>query len=142
MSKEQDIEDIVHQLQGLQIEQSRLLQRLQWLTESSNNSVPLNVTCVFAIGDKVRIKNPEPSQANKGKIVKIGITTNHIMVQVKNGTKIVRASHNLTFEEWSAKAMGDQDKKPLGDRLPKKKWHRKKHYGSKPAAPAVKFQGG
>jgi dsDNA-specific endonuclease/ATPase MutS2 len=91
MSKEQDIEEIVHQLQGLQIEQSILLQRLQWLTESSNNSVPLNATRVFVIGDKVRIKNPGPSQANKGKIVKIGINTNRTAVQVKNGTKIVRA---------------------------------------------------
>jgi hypothetical protein len=37
--------------------------------------------------------------------------------------------------------MGDQDKKPSGDGLPKKKWHRKKRYGNKPAAPTVKFQG-
>jgi hypothetical protein len=37
----------------------------------------------------------------------------------------------------SAKTMGDQDKKPLGDGVPKKNWHRKKRYGNKPAAPTV-----
>jgi transcription antitermination factor NusG len=51
----------------------------------------------FAVGDRVRIKNPGPFQASTGTIVKIGASRN--TVQARNGTKFLRAPKNLSFEE-------------------------------------------
>jgi transcription elongation factor len=106
MSNEQDIKDIVAQLDRLQIQQSELLQRLDQLVGSgeSNNatarsvqSVQSEITREFAIGDRVRIRNPGLLQAVRGTIIKIGAS--RITVQARNGNKIVRAPKNLILEE-------------------------------------------
>jgi hypothetical protein len=86
-----EAKDIVAQLQQLQIRESELLQRLERISEVETPTAPR----VFAIGDLVIIKNPRPFQSNQGKIIKIGIGTNRITVQTKNGSKIVRAPFNL-----------------------------------------------
>jgi hypothetical protein len=114
MSNTQDeIKDIVAQLQRLQIQETELLQRLERLNEAdSNSSIPqqnarvvppsarsapptARATRVFVIGDLVRIKNPKLLQANQGTIIRIGVGTDRITVQTRNGSKIVRASSNL-----------------------------------------------
>ena len=101
MSSEQDdLQDIVAQLQRLQIEQSRLLDRIDRLSERNHDAArgdrPADATRPFAIGDLVRINNPRPLQAKKGKIIRIGVETNRITVETKNGSKIIRAPSNLT----------------------------------------------
>jgi hypothetical protein len=99
MSHEQDMKDIVAQLDRLQIQQSELLQRLDQLVESgeSNNatarsvrstrSIRSEITQEFAIGDRVRIRNPGLLQAVRGTIIKIG--SSRITVQARNGNKIM-----------------------------------------------------
>jgi dsDNA-specific endonuclease/ATPase MutS2 len=101
MSKRQDeIKDIVSQLQRLQTRESELLQRLEGLNEAENHtSASPTPTRDFRIGDLVRIKNPKPFQIRQGHIIKIGDTTNYITVQSRSGSKIVRASFNLTLIE-------------------------------------------
>jgi hypothetical protein len=100
MSDGQDeMEDIVTQLQNLQIRKSELLQRLEHLNEANPNTsetpIATRVLRAFVIGDLVRIKNLRPLQAKQGTITRIGVDTDRITVQTKNGSKIVRASHNL-----------------------------------------------
>ena len=97
MSNDQDdIKDIIAQLQQLQIQQSLLLQRLERLNEgdSKKKSTQQRVATVrdFAIGDQVRIKNPNYLQPNSGKISKIN--PKRITVVAPNGTTIVRAPKN------------------------------------------------
>jgi hypothetical protein len=93
-----DIKHIVAQLKQLQIQESDLLLRLERLTEANSQaSEPLVTTRAFAIGDLVQIKNPRPLQAKKGKIVRIGVDTDRITVEAKNGSKIIRASANLSL---------------------------------------------
>jgi hypothetical protein len=98
MSNEQDeIKNIVAQLKRLQIQESELLQRLERLSEADTNTgaspTPIRE---FRIGDLVQIKNPKPFQIKKGIIVRIGIDTDRITVQSRNGSsKIIRASFNL-----------------------------------------------
>jgi hypothetical protein len=50
----------------------------------------------FAIGDKVRTKNPTRFQADQGVITKIG--PNRVTVHTKVGSKILRAPKNLILE--------------------------------------------
>jgi hypothetical protein len=45
--------------------------------------------------DRVRIRSPAGYQANRGTIIRIG--TSRITVETRNGSKIVRAPHNLIF---------------------------------------------
>ena len=109
MRNEQEIAEIVIQLQRLQLQQSELLHRLAQSGENSgenNNTAqqasttraapPASAPSEFAIGDQVRIANPNRFQANKGRIIKIG---DRITVITKNGTKIQRAAKNLILEE-------------------------------------------
>jgi hypothetical protein len=98
MSNGQDeTEGIVAQSQSLQIRESELLQRLERLNEANRNTSGTPIaTRVFVIGDLVRIKNPRPLQAKQGTVIRIGVDTDRITVQTKNGSKIVRASYNLT----------------------------------------------
>ena len=97
MSNEQDeIKEIVAQLKHLQIQQTKLLQRLERLSETDDQTTATpSPTREFRIGDLVQIKNPKPLQIKKGTIIKIGVSTDRITVQSKNGSKIVRASFNL-----------------------------------------------
>jgi hypothetical protein len=99
MDKDQEIQDIVNQLGRLQIQQSNLLKRLGQLNESEdNNTTPPSITTAraFAVGDRVRIKNPGLLQPARGTIIKIGRT--RTTVEARNGTKIVRAPKNLILE--------------------------------------------
>jgi len=101
MSNRQDeIRDIVAQLQGLQIRESELIQRLERLSKADSpiagSPTP---TRDFRIGDLVQINNPKPFQFKKGNIIRIGADTDRITVQSRNGSKVVRASFNLTLIE-------------------------------------------
>jgi transcription elongation factor len=102
-----NIKDIVEQLQRLQLQQDALITRLG---ELSNNSVTTNARATrippetetitartFAIGDKVRIRNPNRLQADRGVVV--NITANRITVQTRRGSKIVCAPHNILFDD-------------------------------------------
>jgi hypothetical protein len=82
-------------LKRLQIQETELLLRLEQLSEADRNpSRSPDTTRGFVIGDLVQTKNPRPLQAKKGTITKIGVATDRITVQAKNGSKIVRASSN------------------------------------------------
>ena len=100
MSNDQEIKDIIAQLQELQVGQSKLLQRLGQLSGSKikNNTVPQQITVRnFAIGDRVRIKNPRFLQSASGTVSKIN--PQHITVTTANGSSIVRAPKNLILLE-------------------------------------------
>jgi hypothetical protein len=103
MSSGQDIQDIIARLQRLQLEQSELLLRLARATgerdrnNTTGNVVPSDPVREFAIGNRVRIKNPGRFQASSGIITRIGTT--RITVEPRNGTKIVRAPKNLAHED-------------------------------------------
>jgi hypothetical protein len=101
MSNRQDeIKDIVSQLQRLQIQESELLQRLERLSEADSHTAGSPTPRRdFRIGDLVQIKNPKPFQIKKGNIIRIGADTDRITVQSRNGSKVVRASFNLTLIE-------------------------------------------
>jgi transcription elongation factor len=109
MSEGQSVKDIIQQLQNLQLQQANfqaqqadlqvqqadLIAQLGNLSGSEDTKAP-STTREFAIGDRVRIKNPRILQPQRGRIVKIGI--NRITVQTNLGTKIVRAPKNLVLE--------------------------------------------
>jgi hypothetical protein len=91
MSDGQDeTEDIVAQLQNLQIRESELPNE----ANRNTSGTPIG-TRMFVIADLVRIKNLRPLQAKQGTIMRIGVDTDRIAVQTKNGSKTVRASCNL-----------------------------------------------
>ena len=108
-----DVQDIIEQLKELQIRQSDLLLRLDKARQAERNpdadevvsTTPVGPTTSkkttdarreFAIGDKVKVRNPNPLQSGKGKIIRIGKT--RITVQTKSGSKIQRALKNLAFQ--------------------------------------------
>jgi hypothetical protein len=84
MNNNNEIENIILQLKSLQLQQTELLVRLERAretetgtnrTSSGTNTARTNViseTREFTIGDRVRIKNPNRFQADRGTIVKIG----------------------------------------------------------------------
>jgi hypothetical protein len=106
------IKDIVDQLQQLNLQQSQLLQWLGRLNEDTGDSrhtLPQQVATArhaapntvqhFAVGDRVRIKNPGLLQPNSGTIT--NITSKRVTIQALSGTwviNIVRAPKNLTLE--------------------------------------------
>jgi transcription antitermination factor NusG len=94
MSKDEDVRDIVTQLQKLQLKQNTLISRLERLSESvpTNTTEPTDAAREFAVGDRVRIKNPGLFRETSGTIVKIG---KRITVQTKSGKKIIRAAKNI-----------------------------------------------
>ena len=101
MSNDRAIQDIVNQLQGLQLQQAALISRLGRLTEADEPDTPpppkkATATREFAVGDRVRIKNPRLLQETRGKISRIGI---RITVTTPKGNTIVRAPKNLVLEE-------------------------------------------
>jgi hypothetical protein len=98
---------MVQQLQRLQLQQDAIIARLGGLSQNSvppnarATRIPSNMDAVtartFAIGDRVRIRNPNRLQADRG--VVINITANCITVQSRRGSKIVRAPHNIFFDD-------------------------------------------
>ena len=102
MSDEEDeTRYIVAQLKRLHLQESKLLQRLEHLTKADDQppTLPSRTTRDFTIGDLVQIKNPRPFQSKQGTITRIGVGTDRITVLTKNGSKIVRASFNLTHTD-------------------------------------------
>ena len=91
MSRDQEIEDIVTQLNNLNIRQASLLARLERATNTQ--TPPANTSNDFRIGDRVTILNPRRLQQTSGNITKIGAT--RVTVQTSNGSKISRAPKNL-----------------------------------------------
>ena len=96
MTKEDDdIEDIVRQLSDLQLQQNKLLARLQ----ERAGAHEVKQDRPFKIGDQVTIKNPNPFQETKGRITRIGEGTGgRITVTTPKGKKIIRAPKNLALE--------------------------------------------
>jgi transcription antitermination factor NusG len=107
-----EIQDLVNQLQQLNIQQSHLLRRLERLSEgaSDNNPTPPPQIATarrappvtvqhFAVGDRVRIRNPGILQPTTGTVTKI--TPKRITIQAHSGTRvinIVRAPKNVILE--------------------------------------------
>ena len=102
MNNQQEIEELVEQLRDLQVQQTTVLDRLERLAESRRApNVPANEAegtepIKFALGDRVRIRNPRPFQQAVGIITKIGAS--RITVTTRNGNKIQRAASNLIAE--------------------------------------------
>jgi hypothetical protein len=107
---DEEIRDIARQFQRLQLQQAALIDRLEQLqttrarpdtaTRAPRPSPPTGATATtqrFAIGDKVRILNPNRLQFTSGKITKIG--SNRITVQGPNNKTVWRAPKNLAIIE-------------------------------------------
>jgi hypothetical protein len=84
-----DVKSLIEQLKALHIQQTALLARLD--TARARETA---VAQEFAIGDRVRIKNPGLYQASTGEVIKLGKT--RVTVQLPNGNKVQRARKNLT----------------------------------------------
>jgi hypothetical protein len=98
------VQDLIEQVKNLQLQQTELLVRLE---RARGNEARAGVydeeesgTREFAIGDKVRIKNPTRFQADQGVITKIGPSP--IIIHTKTGSKILRAPKKLIPERWVA----------------------------------------
>jgi hypothetical protein len=116
MKNNDEIEDIIAQLQQLQLQQTELLARLEKArgeeTENTDTGHTTRASVAdrtdrtktstddinreFVLGDKVKIKNPNRFQPNKGKIIKIG--KSRITVETASGGKITRAPKNLQHD--------------------------------------------
>jgi DNA-directed RNA polymerase alpha subunit len=100
-----EIHDLILQLKQLQVEQKRLQQkqtkittRLERLSEGRDNAnKKADASRKCAIGERVGIINPGPSQATTGTIIKLGMS--RITVQARNGDKIIRAAKSLIIEK-------------------------------------------
>ena len=106
--KNDHVDDIIDQLNTLHIRQTDLLLRLEkarvaernpdhYLVGPTASKAPNETTREFAIGDQVKVRNPNPFQSDKGRIVRIGKT--RITVQTKSGSKIQRAPKNLSIQQ-------------------------------------------
>jgi hypothetical protein len=96
-----EIQDLIIQLTRIQLQQTELLARLVTAVDNEdqqNREVTRQTrpTVAFAIGDRVRIKNPNPLQASKGTVTKIG--SKRITVTSRSGIKILRAPKNLVLD--------------------------------------------
>jgi hypothetical protein len=103
VSDEQDeIRCIVAQLKRLQMQESELMRRLELLTEADDQppsaALP-RTTRDFGIGDLVQTNNPRPFPSKQGTVTRTGVGADRITVQTKNGSKIVRASFDLTHAD-------------------------------------------
>jgi hypothetical protein len=110
-----EVQHIIHQLKSLQIQQTALILRLERARdretrtgsdhEARTNVAETRASIVanvvepreFVIGDRVRIKNPNLFQTDRGTITKIGAS--RITVRTRSGTKIIRAPKNLIIED-------------------------------------------
>jgi transcription antitermination factor NusG len=90
-----EIQDLITQLKQLQLQQTALLARLDE-ARCRETGADVKETRGLVIGDKVRIKNPRPFQADRGTVIKI--RPNRTTVRTRSGNKILRASKNLTID--------------------------------------------
>ena len=102
--------EIIQRLKALQLQQAELIVRLEEARERENKKgvdvqitvdqvtdTPATVieTREIAIGDRVKIRNPNPFQQDNGTVIKVG--KSRITVQTKTGGKILRAAKNLSI---------------------------------------------
>ena len=104
MNNERELQEIIRQFKRLQVQQTALIERLEELEGSNerggDDSVPRQRPATkreFAIGDRVRVKNPRPFQESVGNLTKIGM--NRISVQGSDGKTIVRDPKNIIFAD-------------------------------------------
>jgi hypothetical protein len=105
MRREQEIHDLIEQIDRLHIRQSTLISRLARLkeVEQEERLVPNRRSRIhvargaFAIGDRVRVRNPGRNQPSRGKITKM--SENRITMESRSGIKIWRAPSNFILEE-------------------------------------------
>ena len=106
-----EIQEIIQKLKALQLLQAELIVRLEEARERENKKgvdvlqitvdqvtdTPATVieTREIAIGDRVKIRNPNPFQQDNGTVIKVGKC--RITVQTKTGGKILRAAKNLSI---------------------------------------------
>ena len=95
MDNSDEIQQLIDQLRRLQLQQNELITRLERARGNERQDSP-RARRELAIGDKVRIKNPGPFQANKGTVHKIG--ESRVTVRTASGTKILRAHKNIVFD--------------------------------------------
>ena len=95
-----EVQDLIRQLKKLQLQQTELLVRLERARGDEARAGVYDEeesgTRKFAIGDKMRIKNPTRFQSDRGVITKIGAS--RTTVQTKSGCLILRAPKNLILE--------------------------------------------
>jgi hypothetical protein len=121
-----EVQDLISQLNRLQLQQTELFARLEKAigdkdaqtrrvgkedaqTGEVANKVEVAQTREFvvahevaqtgdfAVGDRVIVKNPNPFQADRGKITKIG--NKRITLTTQSGRKILRAPKNLVLQQ-------------------------------------------
>ena len=105
-----EVQEIIQRLKALQLQQAELIVRLEEARERENKKgvdvqitvdqvtdTPATVieTREIAIGDRVKIRNPNPFQQDNGTVIKVG--KSRITVQTKTGGKILRAAKNLSI---------------------------------------------
>jgi hypothetical protein len=108
IQKDDEIRELIIQVQQLQLQQTALLARLAQArgdeaevvapdsSDTREADAPEQEVRAFAVGDRVRITNPNRAlfQADRGVITKIGDV--RITVQTRTG-RITRAPKNLIF---------------------------------------------
>jgi hypothetical protein len=103
-----EVQGLIEELKQLNVQQSEVLTRLEKAREKEEKKeVGQTATAQvdqtkeeltheirdFAVGQEVRIKNPNFLQTDRGTITKIG--QSRITVQTKSGSKIQRAPKNI-----------------------------------------------
>jgi hypothetical protein len=92
------VQDLITRLNQLQVEQTELLVRLERQQRRDRERAgALPVAREFAIGDRVRIRNPNRHQATRGTITKIG-TTRITVTSLCGREKVIREPKNLVLE--------------------------------------------
>jgi hypothetical protein len=115
MVDEREIGRLVNQIKALNIKQDNLLGRLSSLTSEEgrrSTGTPTNRSgrgrttsravhdqgvAGWAIGDRVRIKNPGKDQPSRGRISKI--TASRVTVTGRNGVNVSRAPVNVEWDD-------------------------------------------
>ena len=105
-----EVQEIIQKLKDLQLQQAELIVPLEkardkeskqgvdeQITADQTDTAPATVieTREIAIGDRVKIRNPNPFQQDNGTIIKVG--KSRITVQTKTGRKILRAAKNSSI---------------------------------------------
>jgi hypothetical protein len=111
-----EVQDLITQLNRLHLQQAELFARLEKAigkeeaqTREDAHGIEVEQTrefviahgvaqtVEFAIGRQGHSKEPEPFQANPGKITKIG--NKRITLTTQSGSKILRATKNLVLQQ-------------------------------------------
>ena len=105
MTDREEINNIISEFQRLQLQQTILLNRLQQLDTGATRGGTSNTTRrttpaaspatarALAVGDRVKVRNPNLFQATSGTIEKIG--SKRVTVRGTDGKPIHRAPKNL-----------------------------------------------